>query len=63
MTPKSSQLLKYENKWVALSKDKVVASGTTIQQIQKKLERTKDNKSAILLRVLPFNSSYSPHGR
>jgi len=59
MTTKSSHLLDYENKWVALSKDKVIASGKTIQQVQKKLEKIKD-KSAILLKVLPFNATYSP---
>ena len=59
MKLQSSHLLPYENKWVALEKTKVVASGTTIQQVQRKLEKEK-NKKAVLLWVLPFNTSFSP---
>lgn len=53
--------LPYENKWVAMTPDrkKVVASGETIKEVDKKLKKIK-NKTAILTKVLPFDKSYSP---
>lgn len=61
MALKSSYLLRYENQWVAVStKNEVIAAGKTINIVQKKLGKLK-NKSATLLKVLPFNSSYSPN--
>lgn len=54
-------LIPYENKWVALSPDrkKVVASGNTVQDVDKKLKKMK-NKSVVITKVLPFDKTYSP---
>ncbi|OGV94737.1 hypothetical protein A3A66_01915 [Microgenomates group bacterium RIFCSPLOWO2_01_FULL_46_13] len=54
-------LISYENKWIALSSDKkrVIASGKTIETVEKKLAKAK-NSEAILMKVLPFETVYSP---
>lgn len=52
----SSPLLDYENKWVALTPDreKVVASARSIEQLEKKVKRLK-NQDAIFTYVPPFD--------
>ena len=59
----SSYLANYENKWVAVDaqKKRVLASGNTPAAVYKKLQNVKD-KGIALLKVMPFNASYSPHG-
>lgn len=53
-------LVKYENKWVALSPDnkKVVASGSSVEGVVKKLKNLK--KQGVLLKVTPFDTYLSP---
>jgi len=54
-------LVLFENEWVALTPDrkKVIASGVTIKELDKKLAKLK-NKEAILTKVLPFDQVFSP---
>ena len=53
-------LLKYENKWVALSKGKkVVAYANSIKELDRKLRKTRSG-DFIVTKVLPFNIAYSP---
>ncbi len=54
-------LIPFENKWVALTPDRrtVIASGTTIEKLDKKLSKLKD-REAILTKVLPFDQVFSP---
>lgn len=56
MSKISSPLLNYENKWVALTPDreKVVASAGSIEQLEKKVRRLK-NQDAIFTYVPPFD--------
>ena len=58
---KANILLKHENSWVALSKDrnKVLYSAKTLDNLFKQLSRTK-NKDVILHFVPPFNTYLSP---
>lgn len=58
---KAKILLKYENKWVALNKNrnKVLHAATTIDQLNKILTKTKE-KDVILHYVMPFNGTISP---
>lgn len=58
---KANMLLKYENKWVALNKNrnKVLHAATTIDQLNKVLTKTKE-KDVILHYVMPFNGNISP---
>lgn len=57
---KASILLKYENKWVALSKnrDKVLFASNSLESLHKKLDKTKD-KDVILHYVPPFDGYLS----
>ena len=52
----SNPLLNYEKKWVALSSDnkKVLASGDTIQELEKKVKGVDSNKF-VLTWVPPFD--------
>jgi len=61
MRKRANPLAHYENKWVALSPDnrKVVASGTTVKEVDQKLRRLK-NKDAVLTKVISFDSFLSP---
>ncbi len=62
MKKKRYELLrKFEKKWVALDKNssKVLASGKTIEEVEKGLKRIKEKPSAIEY-VMPFNSYFSP---
>lgn len=54
-------MIPYENMWVALSSDRkrVVASGKTIKELDKKMSKIEDNE-AIYTRVLPFDQFLSP---
>jgi len=58
-----SPLIPFENMWVALSLDrkKVVASGETIKELKKKMDKI-DNCEVIFTKVLPFDQFYSPQG-
>lgn len=58
---KADILLKYENKWVALSKDRnmVVDAAKTLNCLYKRLSKSK-KKDVILHFVPPFNSYLSP---
>lgn len=53
-------LTKYENQYIALSKDrtKILTSGKTIKELEKKLEKMKA-KEAIIDFIPPFNVSLS----
>lgn len=55
-------LIPFENKWVALTQDRkeVLASGSSVKEVDKKLERAKLKEQPVLLRVLPFDKTYSP---
>lgn len=61
MTPKTIQdLIKYENKWVALVKERIVAAGKdAFAAHQQALKR--GYKDFTLFKVLPFNGYYMPH--
>lgn len=61
MAANSLLLSGYENQWVAISGNKVVAASKGLRGLYKKLEKIKDKKVA-LLRVLPFNVSHTFHG-
>lgn len=63
-TKASSIFLPYEDKWVALNKGqtKVVASGSSIRMVEKKLNKQKD-KDVIITYVLPFQKYYSPNAK
>jgi hypothetical protein len=53
-------LTKYENKWVALAKERVVAAGKdAFAAHQQALKR--GYKDFTLFKVLPFNGYYIPH--
>jgi len=54
-------LIPFENKWVALSPDrkKVIASGSSIKELDRKLEKLGDEK-AVFTKVLPFDQVLSP---
>lgn len=58
---KMNILLKYENKWVALDKNriKVLYAATTIDQLNKVLTKAKEN-DVILHYVMPFDGNISP---
>lgn len=58
---KANMLLKYENKWVALDKNRnrVLHAAATIDQLNKVLTKTRE-KDAILHYVMPFNGNISP---
>lgn len=58
---KASILLNYENKWVALSKDRsrVVDAARNLDSLFKRLSKSK-KKDVILHFVPPFNSYLSP---
>jgi len=62
---KSDILLKYEDKWVALNKnrDKVLFVAKTVNGLYKILSK-KDSKNIILHYVMPFNGTLAPlrHG-
>ena len=57
----TNPLIPFEDKWVALSpnRKRVVVSGATVQQVEKKLARLGDHNS-VLMKVLPFDRFYSP---
>ena len=58
-----SQILKdFENKWVALSKDKkkVITSGETLDEVLEKIN-AEDRHKISVMRVLPFDVGYAPH--
>ena len=54
-------LLSNQNKWIAVSSDKlrVLASGKSIQEVEKKLEKL-DVKDIVITFVPPANSYLSP---
>lgn len=56
----SSPLLNYENKWVALTPGgkKVLASGITIPELEKKLQRV-SSKNFVLTFIPPFGKVLS----
>ena len=56
----SEKLRPYENKWVALSKDKnkILASGNTLKETKEKADKI--SKKYLFLKVLPFGLSYIP---
>ena len=58
---KTKILLDYENKWVALNKDRsmVVDAAKTLDGLYKRLSKTK-KKDVILHYVPPFNTYLSP---
>lgn len=60
--PINNPLIPFENKWVALTQDRkrVLASGTTIKEVDKKLKDRNFKEQSMLLRVLPFDKTYSP---
>jgi hypothetical protein len=51
-------LIKYENKWVALTENrkKVVASANNIKDLDKKIKTLKQSNKVIYHHVLPFRS-------
>lgn len=57
---KANILLNYENKWVALSKDrnKVLFASSSLEGLHKKLEKAKE-KDVILHYVPPFDGYLS----
>lgn len=62
MNTNLSQLLQpFENRWVALSRDyrKVVASGTTLNEVEAKLEKNK-KKTVVYFKVPRFNAVFVP---
>ncbi|OGK13787.1 hypothetical protein A3A93_02545 [Candidatus Roizmanbacteria bacterium RIFCSPLOWO2_01_FULL_38_12] len=50
------------NKWVAFSENKneVIASGSSIMEVEKKLRKT-NKKASVIQFILPFNSNYAPY--
>lgn len=54
-------LHKFEKKWIALDKSnsRVLVSGSTIEEVEKRLKKIKEKASAIEY-VMPFNSYFSP---
>ncbi|MDO8498832.1 MAG: hypothetical protein Q7S44_03530 [bacterium] len=58
----SKILIKYTNKWVALTPDrkKVMASAPDIKSLDKKVSKLSKNKDLIFHHVLPVNGYYSP---
>lgn len=54
-------LLKYEDKWVALTPDRkaVVASGKTLEEVAKKLKKVKRD-DVIFHYVPPFDGTLAP---
>ncbi|MEK7517964.1 MAG: DUF5678 domain-containing protein [Patescibacteria group bacterium] len=56
-----NEFAKYEDQYVALSQDstKIVASGKTIKDLHKKLEKIKA-KDVIIDYIFPLNASLSP---
>lgn len=58
---KSSILLKYENKWVALNteRNKVLFSSNSVEKLYKLLSK-KANKNVILHYVMPFKGTLAP---
>ncbi|OGM05842.1 hypothetical protein A2125_02650 [Candidatus Woesebacteria bacterium GWB1_43_5] len=64
MTKASKILLPYENKWVAVAKnkDKVLASAKDVVALDKKLNNLGIKKGeAILTWVFPFKHSFAPY--
>ena len=61
MTPTTiKDLIKYENKWVALVKERIVAAGKdAFAAHQQALKR--GYKDFTLFKVHPFNGYYIPH--
>lgn len=62
MNKKRFKLLRnFEKKWVALNKSdsKVLASGITIEEVEKKIKKIKVRPTTIEY-VIPFNSYFSP---
>ena len=57
----TAQLMKYANKWVALTLDrkKVIASARTMEVLDRKVKKLK-NPEAIYHRVLPVKGSLAP---
>lgn len=60
MIIKKTLLLEYENKWVALNKNKtkIVFAGDTIEELDKKIRDSKTSNLSIL-KVPPFNLRFS----
>lgn len=56
------ELLKYQNKWVALNeaRTKILASGSTIKEIEKKIAQIKE-KNVVVTYILPQDRLYAPH--
>lgn len=54
-------LIPFEDMWVALSLDRkrVIASGETIKELKKKMEKIGSN-DVIFTKVFSFNQFYSP---
>lgn len=57
----SDKISKFQNKWVALSKDRknVLATATDIASLDKKVKKDK-LKDVIYHYILPYHVSYSP---
>lgn len=52
---------KYTNKWVAFNKDetKILASGKTIKDVEKKLDKI-DEHASVITYILPMDRTFSP---
>ncbi len=58
----ASILIKYPNKWVALTSDrkKIVASAKNIKELDKKVQKMPKKTNVIYHHVLPINGSFIP---
>jgi len=58
----SKLLIKYVNKWIALTSDrkKVLASAKSIGELEKKVDKIQASPDVIYHHVLPINGNYLP---
>lgn len=59
---KTDLLVKYANKWVALTLDrkKVVTSAKSVKDLDKKVKTLKEHSNVIYHHVLPISGGYAP---
>jgi hypothetical protein len=55
----ADQLRQYENKWVGLQDEKVIASGNSPEEVKKQADRSGIQRFSFYL-VPPFNVSFIP---
>ncbi|OGE69141.1 hypothetical protein A3B55_02605 [Candidatus Daviesbacteria bacterium RIFCSPLOWO2_01_FULL_43_15] len=60
LSPKPESLLPYENKWIAHTFDgkKILASGKTVEQLDKKLKKLRVKRAKSVLMYVPSFDAY-----